>query len=38
MRSIYRCPKCGKEGPLNLEIRAVDTLENDPGKTDRINP
>lgn len=25
---IYLCTKCGKEGPLNIEIRAVDTLEN----------
>jgi DNA-directed RNA polymerase subunit RPC12/RpoP len=31
---IYRCSKCGVEGPLNIEIRAVDTLENDSGKTD----
>lgn len=27
---IYRCPKCGKEGPLNIEIRAVDTIDNSP--------
>jgi len=25
---IYPCTKCGKEGPLNIEIRSVDTLEN----------
>lgn len=31
---IYPCPKCGKEGPLNIEIRTVDTLENDSGETD----
>ena len=31
---IYLCPKCGVEGSLNIEIRAADTLEKDPGKTD----
>jgi predicted RNA-binding Zn-ribbon protein involved in translation (DUF1610 family) len=31
---IYFCPKCGVEGPLNIEIRAIDTLEKDPGKSD----
>ncbi len=31
---IYPCAKCGKEGPLNIEIRAVDTLENNSVKTD----
>ena len=31
---IYPCAKCGKEGPLNIEIRGVDTLENGSGKTD----
>jgi len=24
---IYLCTRCGKEGPLNIEIRAIDTLE-----------
>lgn len=23
---IYLCQKCGKEGPLNIQIRAADTL------------
>lgn len=23
---IYPCPKCGNDGPLNIEIRKVDTL------------
>lgn len=31
---IYPCPKCGVESPLNIEIRAVDTLEKESGKTD----
>jgi ParB/RepB/Spo0J family partition protein len=31
---IYLCQKCGVEGPLNIEIRATDTLEEDSGKTD----
>lgn len=31
---IYPCTKCGKEGPLNIEIRAADTLENDSEKAD----
>ena len=31
---IYLCPKCGVEGPLNVEIRAADTLEKDLGETD----
>jgi len=30
---IYRCSKCGKEGPLNIQIHAVDTSENDSQKT-----
>lgn len=30
---IYPCSKCGKEGPLNIEIRAIDALENDSDKT-----
>jgi len=24
---IYLCTRCGKEGPLNIEIRTVDALE-----------
>ncbi len=31
---IYLCPKCGVESPLNIEIRAADTLEKDSGKAD----
>jgi predicted RNA-binding Zn-ribbon protein involved in translation (DUF1610 family) len=31
---IYRCSKCGKEGPLNIEIRAVATVENGSGETE----
>jgi DNA-directed RNA polymerase subunit RPC12/RpoP len=31
---IYLCPKCGVEGPLNIEIRATDTLEEDSEKAD----
>ncbi len=31
---IYPCPKCDKEGPLNIEIRAVDALDTDSGKVD----
>lgn len=31
---IYLCPKCGLEGPLNIEIRAADILEEDSGKVD----
>lgn len=31
---IYLCSKCGKEGPLNIEIRATDTLNSNPGITD----
>ncbi len=31
---IYPCPKCGVESPLNIEIRAVDTLEKNPGKSE----
>ncbi len=31
---IYLCPKCGIESPLNIEIRASDSLEIDPGKAD----
>lgn len=30
---IYLCPKCGAEGPLNIEILAADKLEEDSGKT-----
>jgi len=31
---IYLCPKCGVEGPLNIEIRAADALENASGNGD----
>lgn len=31
---IYPCPKCGVEGPLNIEIHAVDTLEKPSGRDD----
>ena len=31
---IYLCPECGIEGPLNIEIHAVDTLEKRSGKGD----
>ena len=31
---IYLCQKCGVECPLNIEIRAVDTLENPSGNAD----
>lgn len=31
---IYLCSKCGKEEPLNIQIRAVNTPENATGKTD----
>jgi hypothetical protein len=24
---IFTCPKCGEEGPLNVEIRATDELQ-----------
>ena len=24
---LFICPKCGKEGPLNIEIREVDDAE-----------
>lgn len=30
-KGIYSCSKCGKEGPLNIEIRHVDMLVNDSG-------
>jgi predicted RNA-binding Zn-ribbon protein involved in translation (DUF1610 family) len=26
---IYLCPKCGVEGPLNIEILATDSVEED---------
>lgn len=29
---IFPCPKCGFEGPLNLEIREMDESEPDPPK------
>ena len=31
---IYLCPKCGVESALNIEIRAVDALENASGNAD----
>src|SRR5579884_591725 len=31
---IYPCPKCGVEGPLNIEIQATVRLAKGPGKTD----
>ena len=31
---IYLCSKCGVEGPLNIEIRATDTLKEDAGNAD----
>ena len=31
---IYPCPKCGIEGPLNIEIREIEASETDP-RTDR---
>ena len=31
---IYLCPKCGVESPLNIEIRAADTLGNASGNAD----
>lgn len=31
---LYLCPKCGVEGPLNIEIRAADTVERPPDKAD----
>jgi predicted RNA-binding Zn-ribbon protein involved in translation (DUF1610 family) len=24
---VYRCPKCGMEGPLNVEIREIEEAE-----------
>jgi predicted RNA-binding Zn-ribbon protein involved in translation (DUF1610 family) len=27
---IYPCPKCGIEGPLNIEIREIDASETEP--------
>ena len=30
---IYLCSKCGREGPLNIQICAVGTLENESEKT-----
>jgi len=29
---LYPCKKCGMEGPLNIEIRAVDMLESASGE------
>jgi predicted RNA-binding Zn-ribbon protein involved in translation (DUF1610 family) len=29
---IFLCPKCGIEGPLNLEIREIDRPEPEPPK------
>lgn len=31
---IYLCPECGVEGPLNIEIRAADALEDASGNAD----
>lgn len=28
---IYRCASCGKEGPLNLQVRAVNMFKDDSG-------
>jgi hypothetical protein len=35
---IYLCPKCGLEGPLNVEIRETDKPESGASKDARITP
>ncbi len=31
---IFHCPKCGLDGPLNVEIREVDGSEPKPGSSE----
>lgn len=31
---LFLCPKCGKEGPLSIEIREVDAVESQSSQTE----
>jgi hypothetical protein len=33
MTGLFICPKCGKEGPLNIEIREANDAESQMVKT-----